>query len=784
MDASKSEAFRAEGIRLLESGDHKTAIKYLCSISPAELDTEAHALLGLAYFRNEAYETAVKHYEAALSLQPNNDDWHDMLARAKANAISGIKQPLPPIHFLDSNTLLAPATIPEGSLPKPLQIAYSPTVFQQIRYALVNTIGTIATGTMNGLTFLWGMAAGYRDKIWTNWYRRRVFLGILTLAHMRECLNKNNLKSTYAESDLVGFQPINQKPPDGVTHFRTANGTWNNLADPKEGAAGTRFHRNVTNTAIRPETGVKLMTPNPREISRRLLTRGHTMKKIPFLNLLAAAWIQFQNHDWISHGENLLREAHEIPLMDNDPARIKYRQTHMFVAKTQPDPTRQPEGEQTPITHINEVTHWWDGSQIYGSDQKTVNYLRSGVDGKLRLHKDGTLPVNKNGIEETGFMRNWWIGLAMLHCLFVHEHNAICDRLKSAYPRWDDDRLFNVARLINAAVIAKIHSVEWTPAILPNHCLDIALNANWFGILTNLFRTSNNRKTVADINIRNPELGGVVGNPIDKHDSPYGLTEEFVEVYRMHSLLPEALELRTFDGDKYIEKIPLTETRQAGSAKITQRIPLADLFYSFGKMHPGQLVLNNYPRFMQEMSIPGNPLIDLGAVDLLRARERGVPRYNEFRRQLGLNPIETFDDLTDDKEQVRVIRELYGDDIEMLDLMIGTLAESHRPTGFGFGETMFQIFILNATRRLQADRFYTDDYNKHVYTQEGLEWIDTTDFKTVLLRHYPELANTGLANIENAFEPWDTEAHLDPTRHPLRAFDKTFRHSLWRGNVK
>ncbi len=187
---------------------------------------------------------------------------------------------------------------------------------------------------------------------------------------------------------------------------------------------------------------------------------------------------------------------------------------------------------------------------------------------------------------------------------------------------------------------------------------------------------------------------------------------------------------------------------------------------------------------MQEMSIPGNPLIDLGAVDLLRARERGVPRYNEFRRQLGLNPIETFDELTDDKDQVRVIRELYGDDIEMLDLMIGTLAESHRPTGFGFGETMFQIFILNATRRLQTDRFYTDDYNERVYTKEGLEWIDATDFKTVLLRHYPELANTGLANIGNAFEPWDTEANLDPTRHPLRASDKTFKYSPWSANAK
>jgi hypothetical protein len=401
------------------------------------------------------------------------------------------------------------------------------------------------------------------------------------------------------------------------------------------------------------------------------------------------------------------------------------------------------------------------------------------------LNEDGTLPRDKNDIEETGFTRNWWVGLAMLHTLFAREHNAICDYLKDAYPDWDDNRLFNVTRLINAAVMAKIHSVEWTPAILPNSGLIAGLNANWYGLLTNFFRCDKNKKTVADVNVRNPELGGVVGNPIEKHGQPFGFTEEFVEIYRLHSLLPETLKFKRSDTGDKIEEVPLAATRQAGSAKVTQNVPLADLFYSFGNQLPGQLVLNNYPKFMQEMSIPGNPIFDMGAVDILRARERGVPRYNEFRRQLGLNPILSFDDLADDKKQVQKLKQVYGhrpEDVEKLDLMIGTLAEGHRPTGFGFGETMFQIFILNASRRLQADRFYTDSYNEETYTKEGLKWIDDADMKTVILRHYPELAKTGLANIKNAFEPWDT-GQLDPNRHPLRAFDKELKSDPWRGDA-
>lgn len=115
-------------------------------------------------------------------------------------------------------------------------------------------------------------------------------------------------------------------------------------------------------------------------------------------------------------------------------------------------------------------------------------------------------------------------------------------------------------------------------------------------------------------------------------------------------------------------------------------------------------------------------------------------------------------------------------------MLVGTLAEGHRPTNFGFGETMFQIFILNASRRLQADRFFTDDYREEVYTKEGLQWVDDSSLKKVILRHYPELESTGLGNVKNAFEPWDTDATLDPKRHPLRGFDPDLKKDPWTGD--
>ena len=57
---------------------------------------------------------------------------------------------------------------------------------------------------------------------------------------------------------------------------------------------------------------------------------------------------------------------------------------------------------------------------------------------------------------------------------------------------------------------------------------------------------------------------------------------------------------------------------------------LADLFYSFGIAHPGAVTLCNYPNWLRQMRRRNGPqleeLIDLATIDVLRDRERGVPR--------------------------------------------------------------------------------------------------------------------------------------------------------------
>ena len=179
---------------------------------------------------------------------------------------------------------------------------------------------------------------------------------------------------------------------------------------------------------------------------------------------------------------------------------------------------------------------------------------------------------------------------------------------------------------------------------------------------------------------------------------------------------------------------------------------MADLFYSFGVMKPGAVRLHNYPRFLQLLKRADGPTIDLAAVDILRDRERGVPRYNEFRKLIDKDPVKKFEDLSSNQEWVEEIRRVYDGDIDNVDLMVGLYAED-LPEGFGFSETAFRIFILMASRRLQSDRFFTTDYNEKTYTRVGLNWIEDNNMRTVLRRHIPALGPV-LDRVDNAFQPW------------------------------
>jgi hypothetical protein len=242
-------------------------------------------------------------------------------------------------------------------------------------------------------------------------------------------------------------------------------------------------------------------------------------------------------------------------------------------------------------------------------------------------------------------------------------------------------------------------------------------------------------------------------------DVPFTLTQEFVSVYRMHPLLPNSFEIKSMDTGEKLADYEMAATRNEGARSILETHGLRNVVFTMGSEHPGALVLQNYPKFIQELDIPLIGKMDMGTVDVLRDRERGIPRYNAFRANLRMKPITSFEELTGNNATlVAALKKVYGSEpgaINKMDALVGTLAEGVRPSCYGFGETLFQVFTVMATRRIQADRFLTTDYTPAVYTPEGIAWVEGNSFKSVLLRHFPELGSTGLADVKNAFYPWD-----------------------------
>src|SRR5690349_24920124 len=118
------------------------------------------------------------------------------------------------------------------------------------------------------------------------WHRLPTPLALLKLIGFRAQLRQHNLQDTSQLPTKEGL-PKPVPSPDG-RHLvaRTIDGSFNDLDHPEMGMVGTRFGRNVPLKEVYPDEK-NLLKPNPRTISRALMTRDE-FKPAETLNLLAA----------------------------------------------------------------------------------------------------------------------------------------------------------------------------------------------------------------------------------------------------------------------------------------------------------------------------------------------------------------------------------------------------------------------------------------------------------------------------------------------------------------
>jgi Animal haem peroxidase len=628
------------------------------------------------------------------------------------------------------------------------------------------------------------------------------------------------------------------------------------------------------------------------------------------MNVLAAFWIQFMTHDWFSHldeGANRPElmstgcatqpvDGADKPLSQGEIKELGCRPGDRvgkaIIAEDAAPKTFKHDGKpylsRAYKTTPNKVTAWWDASQIYGYDDRSKRRVKRDFRDRAKLLLEivpergqepmGYLPALRPsdpmnaqwaGQEAVAFPDNWNIGLSFFHNLFAREHNLFVDHFRASanrapdedsglrnparldqaipYKAVSDDELFDVARLVVSAEIAKIHTIEWTTQLLYNEPLHLAMNANWSGLLgthplvstalekvVQRFANSENGRKSTEWFAAFAAGPGIFGlgnkqadfnGGVNHFGSPFNFPEEFINAYRLHPMVPDLFEYRDLSAgaNKIQAKIPVARTLRGKATVAMRRHGMANWALSLGRQRLGALKLQNHPLFLQNLELlqpkSASEKIDVLALDIIRDRERGIPRYNEFRRQYGLKQLTSFDDFIDprlrqgsaerNKQEniAKLLREIYGqhrcdagkvitksqnnenggeindclgrlhgsivDNIEDVDALVGWLAEFVRPHGLAISETQFQVFILNASRRLFSDRFLTSSFRPEFYSHLGVKWLnnngpdgkvmekgkpnghelEVSPLKRILLRTIPELKQE-LEPVINAFDPW------------------------------
>lgn len=334
---------------------------------------------------------------------------------------------------------------------------------------------------------------------------------------------------------------------------------------------------------------------------------------------------------------------------------------------------------------MNQITHWLDGSNIYGSNERDMQKLRRGIHGQLKITRQrssrhGSLPSCslERSSDRIGMCRgcsscffagdaraNEQLNLIVLHTVWMREHNRVANKLRKLNPSWFDDKVFNEARRITIAEYQHIVYKEWLPIILGGEFMTS------FGLW--------------------PLSKGYSDTYRDDFDPR--ITNEFATAgFRFgHSLIPSTFDRvrRTSSGRSLANKLDTREMFFKPGSMKSQAALLDDLARGLTSQE-GEIWDNNFVKDITDHlfeSRAGQGGLDLVALNIQRGRDHGLPGYNAYREICGSGSGRASDwqDLEDiiPKHQVDQLKSLYKS-VDDVDLFVGGFLElPHRDSILG-----------------------------------------------------------------------------------------------------
>lgn len=382
-----------------------------------------------------------------------------------------------------------------------------------------------------------------------------------------------------------------------------------------------------------------------------------------------------------------------------------------------------------------QVSHWLDGSNIYGSTELESSQLR-GSDGLLKISgpEKNNLPSCSKFTEDidacdtckattdrcffAGDSRvNEQPNLIVMHTVFVREHNRLVQILSALNPGWDGERLFEEARRINVAQYQHLVYKEWLPIVLGNTMM------RTFGLfpLSSGFSTDYDDSFDPRINNEFAAAAFRFGHSLITGEYAIKTIRSTPETFHLRDVFFKPMDLNTSDTfDGLVRGLAEEETRAWDSNFIPE---IRNHLFESSKNSGG---------------------LDLVAINVQRGRDHGIPGYSQYLEICGGRKIQSWQDLGDvmAPEHIRKLETVYKS-VEDVDLFVGGFLErSHEDALIG---TVFKCIIGDQFARLKkGDRFFYDlgiDDNIK-FTETQLEEIRKVSFARLLCE------NTQIGSIQ------------------------------------
>ncbi|NRA29357.1 MAG: hypothetical protein HRU11_03770 [Parvularculaceae bacterium] len=492
---------------------------------------------------------------------------------------------------------------------------------------------------------------------------------------------------------------------------RSFDGSNNNVANPDWGRAFAHLKRLGTADY---EDGVSSLAganrPSARLVSNLVSAQadGESLPNAFGGTDFVWQWGQFLDHDLdLTDGAE---ESADIPVPSGDAffdpsgdgGQVIFFSRALFDPETGT-------GTDNPREQENEISSWIDGSMIYGSDDERALALRVSADSPFLATSEGNLlPFNVDSLPNAnGFIPdptelflagdvrvNEQVGLAVMHTLWVREHNRLAQILVDDNPTVSGEVLFQAARRLVIAKLQHITYEEFLPVLIGPNALPpyAGYDDSVDGTIFNEFSVAAYRLGHSMLNEQMLRLDAQGAEVADGH---LGLRDAFFAAHNV---------LTTEDSLDPILRGLAGQNHQAVDAKVVSDVRN----FLFG--------------------LPGQGGFDLVSLNIQRGRDHGVPSYNDVREAVGLVRATSFADVTTDTELQAALAEAYGS-VDDIDLWVGGLAEDPLSVeGSQLGELFREIMILQWSALRDGDRFW---YERDLTPQE-LDRVRSTSLARVI----------------------------------------------------